>query len=69
MDEGERGREALYIGCVNMPTVQVFCSVFSFREKEMVVLLGDFDAIVGKSVQIDDIIGMFRENTFNASGN
>ena len=32
-------------------------------------MLGDFNAWVGKSVQIDDVIGMFGENMCNASGN
>ena len=43
--------------------------VVSFREKGKVVLLGDFNARVGRSAQLDDVIGMFRENTCNASGN
>ena len=43
--------------------------VLSFREKGKVVLLGDFNARVGRSSQIDDMVGMFRENTCNASGN
>ena len=33
------------------------------------VLLGDFNARVGKSVEMDDVIGMFGEDTCNASGN
>ena len=36
---------------------------------ERVVLLGDFNASVGKSVEMDDVIGMFGEDTCNASGN
>ena len=40
-----------------------------FREKGKVVLLGDFNARVGRSVQIDDVIGMFGEDMRNASGN
>ena len=43
--------------------------VLSFREKGKVVLLGDFNARVGRSVQIDDVIGMFGEDMCNASGN
>ena len=77
----ERGREALYIGCVYMPTDSASISVvdscyerlkedvLSFREKGKVVLLGDFNARVGRSVQIDDEIGMFGEDMCNASGN
>ena len=77
---GERGRSALYIGCVYMPTdstsvaVMESCygrlkDVLSFREKSRVVLLGDFNANVGRSVEVDDVIGMFGEDTCNASGN
>ena len=70
----ERGREALYIGCVYMPTdtssISVVDScyerlkedVLSFREKGKVVLLGDFSARVGRPVQIDYVIGMFGED-------
>ena len=79
----ERGREALYIRCVYMPTDSASISVvdsryeaerlkedvLSFREMGKVVLLGDFNARVGRSVQIDDMIGMFGEDTCNASGN
>ena len=77
----ERGREALYIGCVYMPTDSASISVvdscyerlkedvLSFREKGKVVLLGDFNARDGRSVEIDDVIGMFGEDMCNASGN
>ena len=77
----ERGREALYIGCVYMPTDSTSVSVMdscykrlkehvlSFREKGKVVLLGDFKSRVGRSAEIDDVVGMFGENTCNASGN
>ena len=79
----ERGREALYIGCVYMPTDSTSVSVMescyerlkedvhvlSFREKGKVVLLGDFNTRVCRSAQIDDVVGMFGENTCNASGN
>ena len=70
---GGRGREALYIGCVYMPTdsnsVSVMDSVYeqlkedvlSFKQKGRVVLLGDFNARVGNSVDVDDVIGMFGE--------
>ena len=32
--------------------------ILSFREKGQVVLLGDFNAHVGRSVEVDDVIGM-----------
>ena len=40
--------------------------VLSFREKGQVVLL---NARVGRSVEVDDVIGVFGEDTCNASGN
>ena len=40
-----------------------------FKEKGKVVLLGDFNARVGRSVQIDDIIGIIEKDTCNANGN
>ena len=61
----ETGREALYIGCVHMPTDSTSVSVMdscyeglkedvhvltcSFRENGKVVLLGGFNARVGRS--------------------
>ena len=33
------------------------------------VLLGDFNAGVGQSGELDDVVGMFGEDTCNASGN
>ena len=33
------------------------------------MLLGDFNARVGRSVEVDDVIGMFGGDTCNASGN
>ena len=43
--------------------------VLGFREKGSVVLLGDFNARVGRSANIDDVIGLLGEDTCNASGN
>ena len=40
-----------------------------FKQKGKVVLLGDFNARIGKSSQVDDVIGMFGEDTCNSSGN
>ena len=73
---GERGRLALYIGCVYMPTDSTSVAVLdtcyerlkedvlSFREKGKVVLLGDFNARVGKVADDDDVIGKFGEDTW-----
>ena len=41
----------------------------SFRQIGKVVLLCDFYARVGRSVELDDVIGMFGEDTCNTSGN
>ena len=77
----QRGKAALYIGCVYMPTDSTSISVvdscyerlkedvLSFREKGKFVLLGDFNAKFSRSVQIDDVIGMFGKDMHNASGN
>ena len=43
--------------------------VLSFKEKGRVVLLGDFNARIAKSVEMDDVIGMFGEDTCDANGN
>ena len=71
----------MYIGCVYMPTdsnsVSVMDSVYeqlkedvlSFKQKGRVVLLGDFNARVGKSVDVDDVIGIFGEDFCNGNGN
>ena len=74
---GGRGREALYIGCVYMPTDSNSVSsvyehhkedVLSLKQKGRVVLLGDFNARVGKSVDVVDVIGMFGEDCCNGNG-
>ena len=71
---GGTGRSALYIGPVYMPTDSTSVAVVDsccdrlkeyllcFREKGTVALLGDFNARVGRSVDIDDVIGMFGED-------
>ena len=33
------------------------------------MVLGNFNARVGRSVEVDDVIGMFGEDACNASGN
>ena len=77
---GWEGRSALYVGCVYMPTdstsvaavdagyVRLKEDVLTFRQKGKVVLLGDFNARVGRSVEVDhdDVIGMFGEDVCNA---
>ena len=78
---GERGRLALCIGCIYMPTDSTSVAVLdacyekfkeyvlSFRERRKVVLLGDFNTRVGKVADDDDVISKFGEDTCNASGN
>ena len=72
-------RSALYIGCVYIPTdgpgIAIIGDsydllkedVLTFKQKGKVVLLGDFNARVGRSSEVDDVIGMFGEETYNAS--
>ena len=78
---GGRGRDALYIAWVYMPTDSSGVSkieesdqklkedMVGFKQKGRVVILGDFNARVGRSSDVDDVIGMFGEETSNASGN
>ena len=70
----ERGRSALSIGCVSTSVAVVeSCygrlkeDVLSFREKGQAVLLCDFNALVGRSVEVNDVIGRFWEDACNAS--
>ena len=75
---GGRGREALYICCVYMPTDSSSVSVIEgcyerlkedvlgFKRNGRVVLLGDYNARVGKPVDMDDVIGMFGEQICNS---
>ena len=76
--QGGRGRSALYVGRVYMPTdsasvaagyVRLREDVLTFRQKGKVVLLGDFNARVGRSVEVDDVISMLGEDECHASGN
>ena len=73
---------ALYVGYVYMPTSSTSVAVVDagyvrlkkdvpiFRQKGKVVLLGDFNAVVSRCVEVYDVIGMFGEYACNAaSGN
>ena len=57
------------VAAVDAGFVRLKEDVLFFRQKGKVVLLGDFNARVGRSVELDDVIGMFGEDTCNASGN
>ena len=39
--------------------------MLDFGEKGSFELLGDFNARVGRSVDVDDVVGMFGEDTCN----
>ena len=78
---GGSGKEYLYIGCVYMPTttpsvcMMDACyenlkeDVLSFKGKCKVMLLGDFNARLGGTAsEIDEVIGMFGEETSNNNG-
>ena len=67
--QGGRGKEALYLFCVYMPTegsaaavIEVKEDVLEFQQKGRVVLLG---ARVGRSTDIVDVMGTFGEDTCN----
>ena len=71
----------LYICCVYMPTDSASRSVIEesyatlkedvlgFKQKGRVVFLGDFNARVGRSTDVDDVTRMFEEESCNRSGN
>ena len=77
---GEGGKHCTFVVCIclrDSSSVSVieesYASlkedVLGFKQKGRVVLLGDFNARVGRSTDVDDVIGMFGEETCNASGN
>ena len=71
----------LYIGCVYMPiqgNIKHVCTdrfnlleedISMFQSKRQVLLLGDSNTRVGKGEDVDDVIGMFGENTCDSNGN
>ena len=70
----------LFNGCVYLPTqpnVKHICTdrfnlleedICMFQSKRRVLLLGDFNAKVGKSNNLDDVICMFGEASCNSNG-
>ena len=78
---GGRGRSALFAGCLYMPSESASVAVvdscydtlkedvLGFRQNGTVLQLGDFNARVGRSVDVDDVMGMFGEDTCNACEN
>jgi len=76
---GSRGKEDMYIGCVYMPVegsnqaesafVRLTEDVQRFQEAGQVILLGDFNARVGRAEFDGDIIGTYGEEiTPNKNG-
>ena len=76
--EGE-GKHCTFVVCICLQIALVFQfieesyaslkeDVLGFKQKGRVVLLGDFNARVGRSTDVDDVIGMFGEEICNASG-
>ena len=74
---GGRGKEALYLCCVYMPTEASAAAVIEdsyerlkedvleYQQKGRVVLLGDLNARVGKSTDVDDVIGILEDTSGN----
>ena len=77
---GGGGKHCTFVVCTYMPTDSSSVSdieesyasmkedVLGFKQKGRVVLLGDFNARVGRSTDVDDVIEMFDEEICNASG-
>ena len=75
------GRDgSMYIGCIYLP-IQGTCvnhveecyeklsvDISRFKSKGRVVLLGDFNARVGKGLDSDDVVGPFGEEVCNSNG-
>ena len=57
------------VAAVDASYVRLKEDVLTFRQKGKVTLLGDFNARVGRSVEVGDVIGRFGEDVGNASGN
>ena len=57
------------VAAVDAGYVRLKEGVLTFRQNGKVVLLGDFNAQVGRSVEVDGVIGMFGEDTCDASCN
>ena len=77
---GGGGKHCTFVVCISPPIALVFQlqrkvmlvwrRMFLVQTKgNNLVLLGDFNAGVGRSVCVDDIIVIFGEETCNASGN
>ena len=75
------GRDgSMYIGCIYLPIQGTYVNhveecyeklsvdISRFKSKGRVVLLGDFNARVGKGLDSDDVVGPFGEEVCNSNG-
>ena len=75
------GRDgSMYIGCIYLPIQGTYVNhveecyeklsvdISRFKSKGRVVLLGDFNARVGKGLDSDDVVGSFGEEVCNSNG-
>ena len=75
------GRDgSMYIGCIYLPIQGTYINhveecyenlsvdISRFKSKGRVVLLGDFNAHVGKGLDSDDVVGSFGEEVCNSNG-
>ena len=75
------GRDgSMYIGCIYLPIQGTYVNyvdecyenlsvdISRFKSKGRVVLLGDFNAHVGKGLDSDDVVGPFGEEVCNSNG-
>ena len=70
----------MYIGCIYLPIQGTYVNhveecyeklsvnISRFKSKGRVVLLGDFNARVGKGLDSDDVVGPFGEDVCNSNG-
>ena len=50
------------------PTTPLCRNAYGFKSKQRVVLLGDFNARIGKGLDSDDVVGPFGEEVCNSNG-
>ena len=55
--------------CTCTCTVYMYLHEFAYVYTHNANAVSSFNARVGRSAQIDDVVGMFGENTWNVSGN
>ena len=75
------GRDkSMYVGCIYLPIQgthvdrvqecyeKLSLDISRFQSKGRIILLGDFNARVGKGLDSDDVVGLYGEDMCNCNG-